>query len=112
LMVLDLNGRRLKSGRALIVDYLATNPLNRSLGRGLKHVGTAMLAVAVQRSAECGMEGCIWLECLEGAQPFYENLGMRRHLRRSTAGHLVYSMNAAVAKQLLNEILQRGVVEP
>ncbi len=39
LMVLDLRGRRTSAGKAIIVDYLATNPANRAATRGLKYVG-------------------------------------------------------------------------
>ena len=39
LMALDLAGERTGMAKGIIVDYLATNPTNRTAGRGLKYVG-------------------------------------------------------------------------
>jgi hypothetical protein len=112
LMVLDLRGRRTSDGRPIIVDYLATNPANRAATRGLKYVGIALIAVAIRRSFETGRDGRIWLESLPRAAGFYESLGMNRQPRRSADGNLVYSLEPAVAQQLLEKIKQSRIVEP
>src|SRR5438067_13713931 len=41
LMLLDLNGQRVGSGRGITIDYLSTNPANRTHIHGLKHIGIA-----------------------------------------------------------------------
>jgi hypothetical protein len=111
LMALDLSGKRTRTGAAIIVDYLATNPANRVAGRGLKYVGVGLVAVALARSIECGAGGRIWLESLPGAASFYESLGMAKQPRRSAEGNLVYTLEAATAEQLLDEIKRRGILE-
>ena len=111
LMVLDLKGRRVGGLPALIVDYLATNPVNRTASHGLKQVGTALMAVAASRSTELGMAGGIWLECLEGAQMFYENLGMVGHFRRSEEGRVIYTLDAKGVKELLEQIKEKRILK-
>lgn len=112
LMVLDLQGRRTGATKAIVVDYLATNPANRAATRGLKYVGIALMAVAIRRSIESGAGGRIWLESLPGAAGFYESLGMIRQPRRSAEGNLVYVLKSAVAEQLLEKIKEDRIVEP
>jgi hypothetical protein len=103
LMVLDFKLRKIPSSRALIVDFLATNPANRTKERGLKYVGLALLSAAIERGIECGTLGAIWLESLLGAEPFYLSLGMTRQIAISREG--------PAAKQLLEEIRVRGIIE-
>jgi hypothetical protein len=109
-MVLDMKLRKFASGRAVLVDYLATNPTNRA-NCGLKYVGLALLSAAIQRSMESGRQGAIWLESLPGAEPFYLNLGMTRQLAKSNEGNVIYILDATRAKQLLEEIKLRGIIE-
>jgi len=111
LMALDLHGKRSATGKGVMVDYLATNPVNRTAGQGLKYVGIGLIAVALMRSIECGAGGRIWLESLPGAAGFYESLGMEKHTHRSADGNLVYSLKPATAEQLLDEIKREGIVE-
>jgi hypothetical protein len=111
LMALDLRGKRNGTGKAIIVDYLATNPANRTAGQGLKYVGIGLIAVALARSIERGAGGRIWLESLPGAASFYESLGMAKQPRRSAVGNLVYTLEAATAEQLLDEIKRQGILE-
>ena len=101
LMALDLRGKRTKTGKAIVVDYLATNPANRTAEQGFKCVGIGLIAVALARSIECGASGRIWLESLPGAASFYEGLGMIQQPRRSVEGNLVYTLEAPAAEQLL-----------
>ena len=111
LAVLDLKPRRTRFGRAIALDYLATNPANRHPNYGFKHVGVALVAVAVARSLESGAEGSIWLESLVGAANFYESLAMAKQPHRSIEGNLVYILEPAIAEQLLEEIKARGIVD-
>jgi len=97
--------------KGVIVDYLATNPANRTAGQGLKYVGIGLIAVALARSIECGAGGRIWLESLPGAASFYEGLGMIQQSRRSAEGNLVYTLEVATAEQLLDEIKRQGILE-
>ena len=111
LMVLDLKGRKTRVRKAITVDYLSTNPGNRKLTQGLKHVGVALMAAAVARSLECGARGTIWLESLPGAAGFYENLGMTKQSWKSAAGNLVFVLEPATAQQLLEEVKEQGIIE-
>lgn len=111
LMVLDLKGRRFGSHHWLVVDYLATNPGNRAANRGLKHLGAALMAVAIARSMERGLAGRLWLESLEGAQRFYDNLGMDKSSRRSEEGHRIYTLETESAAELLEEIKRQRIIE-
>jgi hypothetical protein len=111
LMALDLRGKRTKTGKAIVVDYLATNPANRTAEQGFKCVGIGLIAVALARSIECGASGRIWLESLPGAASFYEGLGMIQQPRRSVEGNLVYTLEAPAAEQLLDEIKRQGILE-
>jgi hypothetical protein len=92
------------------VDYLTTNPKNRMKDDGLKYIGLALLSTAIKRSIECGGQGAIWLESLPGAESFYTSLGMKRQLAKSTEDNLIYVLGAAMAKQLLEEIRDRGII--
>ena len=110
-MALDFSGKRARTGTAIIVDYLATNPANRTAGQGLKYVGVGLIAVAIEQSIKRGYAGRIGLESLPGAVGFCESLGMTKQPRRSAEGNLVYTLEAAKAEQLLDEIKRQGVVE-
>jgi hypothetical protein len=110
LAVLDLKTRKTSLGTAITIDYLSTNPANRKLIRGLKHVGVALMAAAVARSQESGARGGIWLESLPGAADFYENLGMAKLPRRSAEGNLIYVLEPETAEQLLEEIIAQGII--
>jgi len=112
LMTLDAAGHPPGGRRSLVIDYLATSPLNRHLDRGLKHVGIALVGVAVRRSLERKLEGRVWLESLPGAAAFYESLGFRRQPAVSAAGHVVYVLTAARAKALLKIISNREILAP
>lgn len=111
LMALDLRGKRTKTGQGIVIDYLATNPANRTAGQGLKCVGIGLIAVALARSLERGAGGRIWLESLPGAASFYEGLGMAKQLRRSAEGNAVYTLERVTTEQLLDEIKMQGIVE-
>jgi hypothetical protein len=111
LMALDLKARGTSGGNAITIDYLSTNPTNRKSTEGLKHVGLALIAVAIVRSMEYGAEGWIWLESLPGAAGFYENLGMARQPGRSPEGNLMYELELKTAKQLLEEIKNEGIIK-
>src|SRR6266487_2822217 len=89
LMLLDLKPGKTGPCRGLLVDYPSTNPTNRKPRQGLKHIGAALITVAVLRSQELGAEGFICLESLAGAERFYENLGMTKQPRRSAEGNSV-----------------------
>jgi len=112
LMVLDLSGRRTHAGTAIVIDYLATNPDNRTKTHGLKYVGIALVLVAIRRSIESGAGGRLWLESLPGAADFYQSLGMKRQHRRSAEGHLVYILEPAVAEQLLEKAKENRILQP
>ena len=112
LMALDVGAQNKGPGQGIIIDYLATNPANRVTGDGLKHVGIALIAIALSRSLECGRGGRIWLESLPGAAAFYEGLGMEKQRDRSMEGNLIYTLDSAGAEQLLEEMNRQGIVEP
>jgi hypothetical protein len=112
LMMLDVAGRPPGGRRSLVIEYLATSPLNRHLDRGLKHVGIALVGMAVRRSLERKLKGRLWLESLPGAAAFYESLGFRRLPAVSAAGYVVYVLTAARAKALLKTISNRGILAP
>ncbi len=110
LMLLDLSASEGKRRRAVVIDYLSTNPANRSSRSGLKHVGIALLAVSILRSVELGRGGRIWLESLPGAEGFYQSLGMRKQPRRSAEGNSIYVLEPQAAKELLEEIRKEKIV--
>ena len=110
LMLLDLKGRKIAGSRSLIVDYLSTNPTDRTASHGLKYIGTALIGVAVMRSIDAGMDGRIWLESLPRAASFYENLGFVGQLRRSREGNLVYVLHSNLAKALLEEVAEKRII--
>jgi hypothetical protein len=112
LMQIELEERGTRSDDAVIVDYLSTNPINRTAVRGLKYVGLALIATAIIRSVERESAGRIWLESLSAAARFYENLGMEKQPFRSSDGHLVYTLESEAAEQLLEEIKKKGIIEP
>jgi hypothetical protein len=110
LMALDLGEKGDRIGKGIIVDYLATNPANRTTVQGLKFVGIGLIAVVLTRSMEQGAGGRIWLESLPGAAGFYESLGMTKQPRRSAEGNLVYTLGPAKAEHLLAEIKRQGIL--
>ncbi len=69
------------------------------------------MGLALSRSIECGAGGRVWLESLPGAASFYEGLGLVKQFRRSAEGNLAYTLEAATAEQLLDEIKRQGIVE-
>lgn len=111
LMSLDFKAKGNKTGEGIIVDYLATSPANRTAGLGLKYVGIGLIAAAIKESIERGCGGRISLESLPGAANFYEGLGMVKQPRRSAEGHLVFTLEAATAEQLLDEINRQGILK-
>jgi hypothetical protein len=108
LMVLDIQERRTANGRAITIEYLASNPLNREANRGLKHVGLALIAVAIIRSVECQMKGRTWLESLPGAERFYESLGMTMQSRQSIDGNSIYTLDAAGRNNCLRKSREKA----
>ena len=110
LTLLDLKPKKTKIGKAITVDYLATNPANRDRRQGLKYVGVALMVAAVTRSMESGAGGGLWLESLPGAAGFYDGLGMFRQARKSAEGNLIYLLGPGMAEQLLEEIKSKGIV--
>src|SRR5207245_6712550 len=102
-----LNLKRHRTVFRVVVDYLSTNPANRSSKQGLRHIGTALIGVAALRSLECGGGGVISLESLPGAERFYESLGFMKKPLRSLEGNSMYNLEAAVAKELLDHILKQ-----
>jgi hypothetical protein len=112
LTVLDLKTKATTVGRAITVDYLATNPANRKATHGLKHIGVAFMAVAITRSVKAGAGGRVWLESLPGAASFYENLGLAKQPRRSAEGNVIYVLAPGTAEQLLDEIKAEGIIVP
>jgi hypothetical protein len=109
LMALDLAMPTSKP-RAITIDYLATNPANRELDAGLKYIGIALIGAAVIRSGESEAKGAIWLESLEGAVVFYENLGMERQSLKPDNGNTVFVLSASTAEELLEEIRSAGIL--
>ena len=107
LMRLDLRGRRLRGVRWLIIEYLATNPADRSDKAGIKYLGESMVAVAAEKSLEHNLTGRVWLESLPRAQEFYENLGFEQLRRRSREGYKTYTLDADTAVQLLTAVKKR-----
>ncbi len=103
LMVVDLRGKHVPAGRALVVDYLATNPLNRIARQGFKYIGVALMAVAVARSLELGMAGRVWLESLSDPKTlkFYQSIGMIRQPEQSADGFDVFVFESARALEFL-----------
>jgi hypothetical protein len=112
LAVLDLKKKRTRTGSAITLDYLSTNPANRTTARGLKHIGVALFAVAIFRSREAGARGAVWLESLPGAAGFYGALGMIRQPRKSAEGNFIYTLDATTAEHLLEEIKRSSIVVP
>lgn len=112
LMLLNLAGRGRGANKALIVDYLATNPANRNPASGLKWVGLSLLAVAIMRSLGCGMKGRIWLESLPAAETFYLSSGFTSQGRLLRGGLIVFTLSESGAEELLEEMKRRGIIKP
>lgn len=98
--------------KTLVVDYLATNPANRHSSAGIKWVGLALIAVAITRSLDCGMGGRIWLESLPDAEAFYGSLGFVARTRKSPDGLTVFTLSAAAAAELLEELQRKEIITP
>ena len=111
LMALHLRHPNAQEGRFIMVDYLSTNPANRSPQGGLKYVGTALMALAIIRSEELGFDGRICLEALPGAETFYQGLGMIKQPEKSPDGNAVYLLEREPAKELLEEIQKKGILK-
>jgi hypothetical protein len=110
LMRLDLGSPDDPPSPSVVVDYLATNPANRSRGSGLKYIGVTLIAVAVMRSRALGRRGRIALESLPGAETFYSSLGMRKLHRKSEDGYSIFTLSESRSLQLLDEIRKKGIV--
>ena len=68
------------------------------------------MATAIIRSLELGCYGRVRLEALSGAETFYQGLGMKRQPDRSPEGNSVYILEAQAAKQLLEQIKEKGIL--
>jgi hypothetical protein len=103
LIAMDLRGKRVQEGDALMVDFLATNPQDRIALRGFKYIGVSLMAVAVARSVELGMAGRVWLESLPDPRTlkFYESLGMTLQAERSADGFDVFVFDSGRALEFL-----------
>lgn len=103
LMSVDLRGHDSSGGQALVVEYLATSPVDRIEGRGFKYLGVALVAVAVQRSIELGLEGRLWLESLPDlkTKTFYANIGMTLLPEKSREGFDVFVFETERAMEFL-----------
>lgn len=108
---LDLRPVRTGFGEAITLDYLATNPRNRTRESGLKYVGYSLVAAAVVRSFLGGFNGVLRLESLPGACAFYENLGMQRQPGFSQDRNAVYCLDAATAQRLLERIQDQAILK-
>jgi len=112
LMSLDLKGQHVGKARGVVVEYLTTNPDNRNPRHGLKHVGVALLAVAIRRSLACGMSGRLWLESLHGATDFYARLGMARADRLSADHLAIYTLDSDGAQEFLEKVTSSEIIQP
>ncbi len=99
LMAIEAKGRKIGRSEALVLEYLATNPRNRT--GGLKYVGVTLLAVAVARSKELGMAGRIWLESLADAKTlmFYRGIGMTEQTAKSDENYDVFTFDVDSAEE-------------
>lgn len=107
LMRLDVRGRLLSGLRWMIIEYLATSPVDRDRSAGIKYLGESMVAVATQRSLEHTLKGRVWLESLPEAEEFYEKLGFERLKRRSKEGYKTYILDSNTAVLLLAAVRKR-----
>lgn len=97
LVSLDTTGHATGEGRALIVDYVSSNPANRRGPDAVKDVGRVFIGFAVHRSKELGFEGRLWLESLSNAETFYDRIGFSKLPGRSKEGHVTYELGTAQA---------------
>lgn len=113
LIYLDLNGCETGYGLGLVVDYLSTNPADRPQGTGLRFTAVSLMAVAVARSVELGMEGRLWLESLPlpNTLQFYKNLGMIKREEESADGYPIFVLGVDAAKEFLYRFRQKGIAE-
>ncbi|MBI4023635.1 MAG: hypothetical protein HY360_01555 [Verrucomicrobia bacterium] len=110
LMALDLSNAEAQVSQALLLDYLATNPVDRSLADGFKYVGLSLVAAAVLRSKASGFAGRLYLESLPGAVRFYERLGFERQERKSSAEYPIYLLSSTRAEKLLGSLKEEGIL--
>ncbi|MEQ1917953.1 MAG: hypothetical protein ABL955_02050 [Elusimicrobiota bacterium] len=97
LVSLDTAGHATGEGRALVVDYVSSNPANRRGPDAVKDVGRVFIGFAVHRSKELGFEGRLWLESLSNAETFYDRIGFSKLPGRSKEGHVTYELGTAQA---------------
>jgi hypothetical protein len=109
LLVIDKTGQQIKGEKALVIDYLAVNPANRSEQTGLKYIGTALVAVAVCRSVEIGMKGQIFLDSLRQSERFYNRIGMTVLDTLSSEGYKQYHLDVQSAHELLKQQRELGM---
>lgn len=112
LMLLNLTGRGTGKTKALVVDFLSTNPANRHSKSGFKRVGLALIGVAILRSLDCRMGGRIWLESLPDAEAFYESLGFVARTSQSSDGLTIFTLSESAAAELLEELKRKEIIEP
>lgn len=110
LMSLDRAGHAARDGRALVVDYLATNPANRRGASGVKDIGRAFLGLALFRSRELGWGGRLWLESLSGAETFYERIGFEKLPGRSGEGNAMFALGDSGADRLWRDFRDAKVI--
>ncbi|MBI4028191.1 MAG: GNAT family N-acetyltransferase [Verrucomicrobia bacterium] len=107
LMALNFAGGIQEAERAVILDYLATNPVNRQTLTGWKEIGKALVGAALIRSAERGRVGQIYLESKPEAAGFYENLGFQKLEGVSMDNLPRYFLNSKRSRELLAMVKER-----
>jgi len=100
LVSLDTAGHSAGEGRALVVDYVSSNPANRRGPDAVKDVGRVFIGFAVHRSKELGFEGRLWLESLSNAETFYDRIGFAKLPGRSKEGHVTYELGTTLANAI------------
>ncbi len=110
LACLDTKGHATASGKALVVDYIASRPVNRRGNGGFKDVGTALIAIAIHRSRELGWAGRLWLESLPGAAEVYTHLGFTKLDGRSKDGYMMFELSEENANQLFDLARTKNIV--
>ncbi len=111
LMALDLFDPIAQENEALLLDYLATNPEDRfSADEGFKYIGLSLVAAAVIRSKNCGLQGRLYLKSLPGAEKFYERLFFERQEAVSKEGYTTYFLTSIMADKILDCVKQEGII--
>lgn len=106
----DAKGHSTASGRALVIDYLASRPGNRRGSSGLKDVGVALIVIAIFRSRELGWAGRLWLESLPGAEDLYKHLGFTMLKGRSKDGHVMFELSEENATRVFEIARAQNIV--